>query len=102
MFLTQERKPSFPIPKVTIDKGKDDNSNVKMDGKRSDSKSFGDEEDNLSYAVNTGDNSIHSDKEFSDDDKSDTSKHRRVDIIFLFQFFLPNVCTHTITSVISP
>ncbi len=77
MFLTPERKPSFPIPKVTLDKGKDDNNDVNMDDNQSDSKMIsGDEEDNLSYAVDTGDNSIHSDQESSDNDKSDTSKHR--------------------------
>ncbi len=60
-----------------LDKGKDYDNNVEMDDNQSDSKmSSGDEEDNLSYAVNTGDNDIHSDQESSDDDKSDTSKHR--------------------------
>jgi len=77
MFLTLERKPSFPIPKAMLDKSKDDDNDVKMDDNQSDSKmSFGYEEDNLSYAVDTGDNVIHSDQESSDDDKSDTSKHR--------------------------
>ena len=76
-FSTPERKPSFPMPKVLLDKGKDDDNDVEMDDNQSDSKmSSGDEEENLSYAVNTGDNGIHSDREYSDDDKSDTSKHR--------------------------
>ncbi len=38
MFLTPERKPSFPIPKVMLDKGKDDDNNVEMDDNQSDSK----------------------------------------------------------------
>ena len=48
-----------------------------MDGNQSDSKmSPGDEEDNLSFAVDSEDNGIHSDQESFDDDKSDKSKHR--------------------------
>jgi hypothetical protein len=77
MFLNLERKPSFPIPKVKLDKGKDDKNNVKMDDKQSDSKmSSEDEEDNISFVVDVGYISIHSYQESSDNDKSDTSKHR--------------------------
>ena len=48
MFLTTERKPSFHIPNVTLDKVKDDDNDVEMDDNQSNRKMIsGDEEDNL-------------------------------------------------------
>ena len=78
MFSTPERKSSFQVPRVSLDKGKqDDDNDVEMDGNQSDSKmSPGDEEDNLSFAADSEDNGIHSDQESFGDDKSDKSKHR--------------------------
>ncbi len=73
MFSTPERKPSFSIQKVRLDKGKDDDNYVEMDDNHGDIKmSSRNEDDNLSYVVDTGDNGIQSDQESSDDDKSDT------------------------------